>query len=112
MTLSLRAGADADLVNPYAGDAAAAAAGKELFRKTGCFPCHGPEAEGGTGPDLTGDVWRFAPTDEMLFRTITKGRKGTRMVAFGEKLSAEEVWKIIEWLRSRHRERKAAAAEK
>lgn len=100
--------ADEELRNPFVGDAQAALEGHELFRKAGCFPCHGPEAEGGTGPDLTDDVWRFKPTDDMLFRTITKGRTGTRMTSFRDKLSDEEVWKIIEFLRDKNRTRNSS----
>jgi mono/diheme cytochrome c family protein len=98
---------DEELHNPFANDVQAAQEGHELFRKAGCQPCHGPEAEGGTGPDLTDDQWRFKPTDEMLFRTITKGRTGTRMAAFGDRLTPDEVWKIIEFLRYKNRQRKA-----
>ncbi len=53
--------------NPYPGDAAAIAAGKELWRDTGCYSCHGGLAEGGVGPDLTDDTWVYKPTDKMLF---------------------------------------------
>lgn len=100
--------AEEELRNPYAGDVQAALEGHDLFRKAGCFPCHGPEAEGGSGPDLTDDVWRFKPTDDMLFRTIIKGRAGTRMASFRDKLLDEEVWKIIEFLRDKNRTRKSS----
>ncbi len=106
-TIACHSRGDEELHNLFANDAAAAQEGHELFRKAGCHPCHGPEAEGGTGPDLTDDEWRFKPTDEMLFRTITKGRTGTRMASFADKLTAEEVWKIIAFLREKNRERKA-----
>ncbi|HZF23418.1 MAG TPA: c-type cytochrome, partial [Burkholderiales bacterium] len=52
--------------NPFAGDAAAAAEGKHLFLKTGCYSCHGHEAEGAVGPDLTDDEWIYKPTDSMI----------------------------------------------
>ncbi len=45
--------------NPYTGDAAAIAAGKELWRDTGCYSCHGGIAEGGVGPSLTDGTWVY-----------------------------------------------------
>lgn len=42
----------------------------------------------------------------MLFRTISKGRKGTLMPAFESKLNPEEIWKIIEYLREQNRQLK------
>ena len=56
-----------ELKNPYAGDPAAAVEGKRLFLKTGCYACHGHEAEGAVGPDLTDDEWIYKPTDSMIF---------------------------------------------
>ncbi len=93
--------------NPFAGDAAAAADGKKLFHKMGCYACHGHEAEGAVGPDLTDDEWIFQPTDSMIFNTIAKGRRGTTMAPFGDQLKPEEIWKIVEFLRDKNRQRNA-----
>ena len=97
--------AEEELKNPYAGDAAAAVEGKRLFLKTGCYACHGHEAEGAVGPDLTDDEWIYKPTDSMIFNTIAKGRPGTVMAAFGNELSPDDIWKIIEFLRYKNRQR-------
>lgn len=94
-----------ELKNPFAGDAAAAAEGKRLFLKTGCYACHGHEAEGAVGPDLTDDEWIYKPTDSMIFNTIAKGRSGTIMAAFGDQLKPDEIWKIVEFLRDKNRQR-------
>jgi cytochrome c(L) len=102
---------DDELKNPFAGDPEAAAQGKKLFLKTGCYACHGHEAEGAVGPDLTDDEWIYKPTDAMIFNTINRGRSGTVMAPFGDQLKPEEIWKIVEWLRSKNRERKAAEAK-
>jgi hypothetical protein len=53
----------------------------------------------------------YKPTDEMLFRTITKGRKGTLMPAFESKLAPDDIWKIIEFLRDSNRQRKARESQ-
>jgi len=107
LMLSLSRAFGDELKNPFAGDPAAAAEGKKLFLKTGCYACHGHEAEGAVGPDLTDDEWIYQPTDAMIFNTISRGRPGTVMAPFGDQLNAEQIWKIVEWLRWKNRERKA-----
>ena len=74
--------------------------GKKLWRKTGCYSCHGGNAEGGVGPSLQDDIWVYKPTDKMLFKTIAKGRSGTVMVAWESEPTENEVWQIIIYLRS------------
>lgn len=91
--------------NPFAGDAAAAVEGKRLFLKMGCYSCHGHEAEGAVGPDLTDDEWIYKPTDSMIFNTIARGRRGTVMAPFADQIMPEEIWKIVEFLRDKNRQR-------
>lgn len=93
--------------NPFAGDATAAIEGKQLFIKNGCYACHGHEAEGAVGPDLTDDDWIYAPSDKMIFNTIAKGRKGTVMSPFAGQMTPEEIWKVVEFLRDKNRQRNA-----
>lgn len=93
-------------MNPFAGDAAAAVEGKRLYLKMGCYSCHGHEAEGAVGPDLADDAWIYKPTDAMIFNTIAKGRRGTVMAPFADQLTAEEIWKIVEFLRDKNRQRR------
>ena len=104
LLLGLARGED-ELKNPFAGDPAAAIEGKRLFLKMGCYACHGHEAEGAVGPDLTDDEWIYKPTDSMIFNTIVKGRRGTVMAPFGEQLTPDEIWKIVEFLRDKNRQR-------
>ena len=73
--------------------------------KAGCYACHGHEAEGAVGPDLTDDEWIFRPTDAMIFNTIANGRRGTVMAPFADQLTPDEIWRIVEFLRQRNRER-------
>lgn len=93
--------------NPFDGDAAAAAEGKQIYLKNGCYACHGHEAEGAVGPDLTDDEWIFAPSDKMIFNTIAKGRKGTVMSPFAGQMTPDEIWKVVEYLRDKNRQRNA-----
>ncbi|MDP6352610.1 MAG: c-type cytochrome [Alphaproteobacteria bacterium] len=86
--------------NPYTGDAAAITEGRSLWRKTGCYSCHGGVAEGGVGPSLIDDEWVYKPTDKTLFKAIAKGRKGTVMVAWAKDLDGDQIWKVIAFIRS------------
>ena len=74
--------------------------GKKIWRKTGCYSCHGGNAEGGVGPSLKDDVWVYKPTDKMLFKTIAKGRSGTVMVGWEAELSETNIWEVIVFIRS------------
>jgi mono/diheme cytochrome c family protein len=96
-----------DETNPYAGDPAAAREGQALFAHSGCVPCHGPNAEGGIGPNLVDDEWIFRFSPGMVYRTIRNGRRGTPMVAFKDRLTPEQTWKIVEFLLAKGREVKA-----
>lgn len=86
--------------NPYTGEAGAIEEGKRLFLETGCVGCHGHHGEGGTGSNLTDDQWRYLPTDETLFRAISNGRAGTLMPPWKDKLSPDDIWKVIAFIRS------------
>lgn len=83
--------------NPFA--ASAAAEGQRLFKQF-CGPCHGFDARGGQGPDLTDATWTHGGSDLEIYRTIAAGVPGTRMREFGSLLTSEELWKIIAYLRS------------
>lgn len=87
-----------DETNPYAGNADAANEGAALFASAGCAPCHGPNGEGAIGPSLIDDKWMKRFSEGMVFRTIRDGRRGTRMIGFKERLSEDEIWKIVEFL--------------
>ncbi len=86
--------------NPYTGDPVAIEDGQELWAKTGCYSCHGETAEGAVGPNLTDDDWVYRPTDKTIFRAIAKGRKDTNMVGWSKKLTEDEIWKVIAYIRS------------
>ena len=86
--------------NPYTGDAAAIEEGRNLWRKTGCYSCHGGVAEGGVGPSLIDDEWVYVPSDKTLFKTISEGRKGTVMVGWSKELDPDQIWKVIAYIRS------------
>jgi cytochrome c oxidase cbb3-type subunit III len=83
--------------NPLEGQAAAIQAGMGLFRGR-CGDCHGIDATGVRGPDIT-QVWANGRTDEGLFRTIRGGVPGTEMPA-NPRLTDTEIWQIMAHLRT------------
>ncbi len=74
--------------------------GQELFGRS-CQQCHSSRGIGGKCPTLVRGAW--APggsnSDQFMFDIISNGRPGTQMGAFAGVLSADEIWKIISYLR-------------
>ena len=63
--------------NPRDGDPAAVRAGQGLFRER-CAECHGADAKGVPGHDLT-RLWTSGATDDRVFQTIRAGVPNTIM---------------------------------
>jgi mono/diheme cytochrome c family protein len=95
-------------INPFEGDAAAVAMGRELYVAS-CASCHG-DAGRGDGPsavglsrgpaDLTQHLQPGLHTDGQIFAWIKDGYPGTAMPAFGGTLSDEQIWQIVTYLRT------------
>ena len=79
------------------GQADAIQAGMGLFRGR-CGDCHGIDATGVRGPDIT-QVWANGRSDEGLFKTIRGGVPGTEMPA-NPRLTDNEIWQIMAHLRT------------
>jgi alcohol dehydrogenase (cytochrome c) len=92
--------------NPFAGNPAAIAAGKKLYEQT-CQSCHGTEGRGDRGPALASGHFAHGSEDSDLFRTIRTGVPGSQMPAFSL-LPADNVWRIITYIRSLNAEGAAA----
>jgi putative heme-binding domain-containing protein len=84
--------------NPLANDQKAIEQGRVMFRGR-CAVCHGIDAKGYRGTDLTSGEWMHGGSDSDLFRTISRGVPGTEMPG-GPNLSDDEVWMLIAYLRS------------
>jgi len=69
---------------------------KRMYLANGCYACHGLEGRGSVGPDLT----RTTKSDEEIVARIANGRAGTAMAPFRDKISAEDIRKIVVYLRS------------
>lgn len=92
------AGAQSPTTNPLAGDAEAIRGGTALYRAR-CANCHGIDARGVRGPDLTA-VWAAGRTDDGLRQTIRRGIPGTEMPPINPRSKDEDVWKILAYLRT------------
>jgi mono/diheme cytochrome c family protein len=76
--------------NPFPSTPGVLAEGKELYLSAGCYACHGTQAtgRGRLGPDLTDLKKKDAEIYELLMKT------------FKGKVTSEEMWKIMAYLRS------------
>ena len=97
--------------NSYVGNEEAIAKGKKVFQLYSCTQCHGPEAKGQVGPNLTGPDYHYPKdaTNKGMFETVWHGTNG----GMGEKgiglmdptdpkngISPDELLKVIAWIRS------------
>ena len=91
----LKIPADPPTKNPLEGDAYAITAGMGAYRVR-CADCHGMDARGIRGPDIT-QVWARGRTDAALFRSIRNGVPNTEMPAHpAPRTSDLDIWRIKE----------------
>ncbi len=84
--------------NPHLGNRDSIRAGMALYRVR-CADCHGLDASGYRGPDLTAAIGGGL-VDERLFDTIRKGVPGTEMPPQGIGTSDDDILQIIAYLRN------------
>jgi mono/diheme cytochrome c family protein len=92
--------------NPVKPTAASVARGKELFQQS-CVQCHGVDGRG-DGPQAVQlspaptDFRLHMPlhTDPQFYAFIHDGYAGTAMPAYGSALSADDIWNLVNYLRS------------
>ena len=97
----------AKVQNPVAASPESLAAGKETFRRS-CANCHGLNAEGSPGndltppaPDLTDKEWKHGSSDGEIFNVIKNGiPPNFEMGAWGDQLKDEEIWNAVNYIRS------------
>ncbi|HSH75126.1 MAG TPA: c-type cytochrome [Longimicrobiales bacterium] len=96
LAVAAPAAATAQGGNPYDGDPAAIRAGGALFGNR-CAECHGADAKGMNGPDLT-VLWATDTRDERVFQTIRTGVSGSVMPS--SSAPDQELWAIVAYLKS------------
>ncbi len=89
------ASAQDSLANPHEGNPGAVRAGRALF-ETRCAECHGADAKGISGPDLT-DLWAAGRSDGGVFQTIQRGVPGSIMPS--SSAPDDELWAIVSYLK-------------
>lgn len=75
--------------------------GKGIY-DANCAACHQPDAIGkaGIAPSLISPQFLSIASDKFLFETISKGRSGTAMPAWGDQLGEKKIKAVIAYLRS------------
>ncbi len=98
----------AKIVNPVPATDESSAAGKALFTKN-CAECHGDSGKGdGEMADmydprpanLTDAEWKHGSSDGEIFTVIKNGVKGTDMKPFAKKLTTDQIWNLVNYIRS------------
>jgi len=100
----------AAIKNPVKATPESIAAGKAIYDKQ-CASCHGETGKGDgkmaasitTGPkpsDLSDATWKHGSTDGEIFTLIKDDSKGTGMRAFGSRLKAEDIWNVVNYVRT------------
>lgn len=103
------------LAQPAAGGEAAggggdAAAGEALFvGQYGCAGCHGQDATGGMGPNLTDSEWKYGGDEAAITETIANGRPGGMPAFSAQGASPEDVANLTAFVLSLSGEGKGAA---
>jgi len=82
--------------NPREGDPNAIRAGLARFQLS-CAECHGIDAKGVFGPDLT-TLWATGVSEERIFDTVRRGIQGSSMPA--SRLPDDEIWAVLAYLRT------------
>jgi mono/diheme cytochrome c family protein len=98
----------AKLKNPVPANAASIAAGKQIYDKQ-CAGCHGDtgKGDGAMGEELNPKPanlvdadWKHGSTDGEIFTVIRDGLKNTGMKPYARKMTAHQMWDVINYLRS------------
>ena len=90
-------------------DAATVAAGKEVYTTT-CASCHGPNLEGGIGPNLKDSAWIHGGAPGDVLKTISEGVAAKGMPAWGNILGPDKVAKVAAFVVSSNTGEAPAAA--
>jgi len=85
--------------NPLDGNPQAVSNGAAMFR-TRCAGCHGPDARGYLGPDLTG-FWAAGGSDDRMFDIVKRGVPGTEMPAVDpQRVLDKDIWQVLAYVRT------------
>jgi cytochrome c oxidase cbb3-type subunit 3 len=86
------------LGDPYESNAYQLSEGKRLYTWFNCKGCHA-DGGGGIGPALMDGWWRYGPDRVSVFLSVRGGRPNG-MPAFGDRLTAEQIWQLTGYVRT------------
>jgi len=99
----------AKMANPVKPTPDSIAAGKKTY-DTQCVSCHGETGKGdgkmaasitGAKPsDLSDADWKHGSSDGEIFVLIRDGSKGTGMRGYATKLKTDDIWNVVNYLRT------------
>jgi len=91
-------------------DAASLGEGQKLF-STNCSPCHGANAQGVVGPNLTDDYWLHKGGVKDIFKTIKYGVQEKGMKSWKDDFSPVQIAELSSFIKSLHGSKPAGAKE-
>ena len=105
----------AALKNPVPATPASIAAGKAAYDAS-CAACHGNRAQGAVKaklmisiieeqggkqpPDLIDDQWDYGSSDGEIYAVMKRGLPPTMMPGFGGAIPDDDLWSIVNYLRT------------
>jgi cytochrome c oxidase cbb3-type subunit 3 len=97
----------AKMTNPVTATPESIASGKQTYTRY-CAVCHGVNAEGGSGsdisppaPDLTDTDWKRGSSDGEIFTVIKNGvPPDLAMEPWGDRIKDPEIWNVVNYVRS------------
>ena len=97
----------AKVKNPVEATPESIASGGQVYQRY-CRSCHGINATGGSGsdisppaPDLTGTTWKRGSSDGEIFFVIKNGvPPELNMEPWGDRITDTNIWNVVNYLRS------------
>jgi cytochrome c oxidase cbb3-type subunit 3 len=86
------------LGDPYENNAYQLSQGKMLYHWFNCDGCHA-EGGGAVGPAFLDGWWRYGPDPISIYLSVRDGRP-QGMPAFGDKLTADQIWQIAGYVQT------------
>jgi aldose sugar dehydrogenase len=65
-----------------------------------CAGCHGNDINGGRAPSLFDPKWLASVDDARMIDSITHGVPNTEMDGFGQALTEEQIWSLVQYIRT------------
>jgi cytochrome c oxidase cbb3-type subunit 3 len=75
--------------------------GREIYTSK-CASCHGPEGQGGIGPNMTDSYWLHGAKLSEIFLVVNKGVPEKGMPPWGSILKENEMKEVVAYIKSIH----------